>query len=492
MTINGISPNPETRDLTVNEVPLADNLSSDIAQLVTGAFIQRMSGGGAAVDDGSAFLSSIEGNSVISGAVAESIEMNVVQASGSEITATLDRDTFVAYVAASGTVELTYSGSAWSADPELYGITVSGEPVTGDKIVVVYVKENRGTITNATPSAFNSTGWNLFNRTVGYARVCKYSDEYGYKIGGSYTAVSFAQTIGGATSIVAVDSDGYFNVPADGFVYVTGGDATTYIFATWSDWVDDPPATFEAYDVSVIDLTEIMVFFPYGLCSVGAVRDEIDLNTKTLFRRIDRLGYSAENLETVIAYGVDYIVDTNYIYYVSVTPQSESTDVSGNYTVSDHGVEFFTNTTIPAVANVLYGENLKDKLRTNVLTISEQELSAEQQAQVQENLGIDAIVAALKSMYIVEAKTLVDNLTVEPSAFISNTYSVAKQGYTPLGVLGYIIGNATNSGGACTWITMNQMYVTTNSAIYAQYRNLNTTTAAKIKIVAYVWYVKNS
>lgn len=389
LTVNGISPNPTTRDLTVNEVPLAGNLSSDIAQLITGAFVQRMSGGGAAVDDGDAFLSSVEGNSVISGVVAESLNMTITPAdpSTSDLSGEIDRDTFVAYVNASGTYTLTYSGSAWSADPTLYGVTLSGTPASGDVISIVYVKANRGTITNATPSAFNSTGWNLFNRTVGYARVCKYSDEYGYKIGGSYTAVSFAATIGGATSIVAVDADGYFNVPGDGFVYVTGGDATTYIYATWTEWIDNPPTTFEAYSVSVIDFTEAMVFFPYGLCAVGAVKDEIDLNTKTLFRRIDRLGYSAENLETVVEMGVDYIVDTNYIYYVSQNPVSQATDVDGSYTVSDHGVEFFTNTSVPAVANVLYGENLKDKLRTDVLTISEQTLSAAQQAQVRENIG---------------------------------------------------------------------------------------------------------
>ena len=91
LTINGIAPNPVTRDLGLTEVPLAANLSSDIAQVVDGAFMQRMSGGGAAVEDGSAFLSFIRGNIQHTGQVAESIEMTV---NGNDITATIDRDTF--------------------------------------------------------------------------------------------------------------------------------------------------------------------------------------------------------------------------------------------------------------------------------------------------------------------------------------------------------------------------------------------------------------
>ena len=489
LTINGISPDPETRDTQVNEVPLADNLSTDVAQLVGGEFVQRMSGGGAAIEDGSAFLSSIEGNSVISGAVSESIDMSVIPAIGSDITATIDRDTFVEYVLASGTITLTHSGSAWSADPALYGITVSGTPVAGDEIVVVYVKENRGTIINATPSSFNSTGWNLFNKTVGYARVCKYSDDYGYKIGGSFTAVSFSQTIGGTTEIVSVDSDGYFNVPSDGFVYVTGSDATTYIFATWSDWVDNPPATFEDYSVSIIDLTEAMVFFPYGLCSVGVVKDEIDLNTKTLYRRIDRMGYSEENLETVISYGVDYIVDTNYIYFVALSPYSEATNIEGNYTVSDHGIEYFINTSVPAVANVLYGENLKDKLRMNVLTISSQALTPAQKSQVQQNIGV---TDAISSLFVVETRQLFDNKTIAANSFLSESYAFTeKEGYKALGVVGIYIYNASSGGVGSSSISYNALFITSDAKnVFMQWRN-NGNGQAKLACRAYILFKKN-
>ena len=368
LTVNGIAPDSTTRDLTITEVPLAGNLSSDIAQVVNGTFIARMSGGTASIEDGDAFLTSIKGNSGHTGYVAESLNMTVDPAEREEgvdpITATIDRDTFVAYVPASGTITLTYT-TAWSANPTLYGITVTGTPINGDSITVVYVKEDRGTITVANPTAYNSTGWNLFDRTAGYAKVLKYSNEYGYKLGGSYSLVEFATTISGTRTSVTLE-DGYFNVTEDGYVFITGGDTTTYIYPTWSDWISDYEGDFEEYSLDTIDLTEVMLSFPYGLMSVGLVRDEINLNTQTAINRIERLAYSAENLAAVVASGVDYDADTNYIYAVLTSPVTTSIELDGTYTVSDHGLEYFDGTTIPVVAEVLYGENLKDKLRTDI------------------------------------------------------------------------------------------------------------------------------
>ena len=119
---------------------------------------------------------------------AENIDMTV---SGDDITAELDRDDFVAAASASGTYTFSYT-DAWSVNPSLYGITVTGTPTDGDSIVVVYTKENRGTITTANPTSFISTGWNLYNHAVGYARVVNYSEEYGFMISGTYTALKFA------------------------------------------------------------------------------------------------------------------------------------------------------------------------------------------------------------------------------------------------------------------------------------------------------------
>ena len=389
LTVNGIAPDSTTRNISITEVPLAGNLSSDSAQLNISEFIQRASGGGMSIGDGDAYITSIRGNMVHTGYVAEELEMTVNHAERAEgvtpISATIDRDTFVSYVVASGTITLTYT-TAWSSNPALYGITVTGTPIAGDEIVVVYVKEDRGTITTAQPVAFNSTGWNLFSLVAGYAKVIKYSTLYGFKIEGTYSIVEFSETPSGARTTVTLEN-GFFDIPSDGYVHVTGADATTCIYATWSDWLNGYQGDFESYSVDTIDLAEIMLNFPGGLCAIGNVQDEINFNTQTAIQRIQRLAYTAENLAAVIASGAQYDADTNYIYAVLSTPVVNSISGNGQYSVDDHGIEYFTGTTIPVHVNILYGENLKDKLRTDVLTISEQSLTAAQKLQARNNIG---------------------------------------------------------------------------------------------------------
>jgi hypothetical protein len=125
------------------------------------------------------------------------------------------------------------------------------------------------------------------------------------------------------------------------------------------------------------------------LLAIGDVRDEINFNTQKAISRIERLAYTPENLEDVIASGRPYETDTNYIYCVRASYVETDIAIDGTYTVSDHGIEFYTaTTTTPPVTECIYGNNLKDKLRMDVLTISAQNLSAAQQAQVQTNIDV--------------------------------------------------------------------------------------------------------
>ena len=390
LTVNGISPDSVTRDLEIDTVPLADNLTSDEAQINTGTYILRTSGGEASISDGDAWLSDIRGNMTKTGYVAESINMTVSlidPTSEDPISATLDRDTFVEEVTSSQTITLTYT-TAWSADPATYGITVTGTPVAGDQIQVVYVKENRGTITTANPSSFLSTGWNLYNHAAGYARVVKYSEEYGFMIDGTYTALKFSATLSGEQETIT-PVDGYFTVPSDGYVFVTGGNSTdTEIWMTWSDWTEEANGgVFEAYTSSSIDLSGVMVDFPAGLMKIGNVYDEINLNVGKAYSRIERMEYNSENLESVIASGVPYDTDTDYIYAVRAVPAVYTISLDGEYTVSDHGTEMFVGTNVALTASSLYGNDLKGKLRRDVLTISQQTLTAAQKTQVLSNIG---------------------------------------------------------------------------------------------------------
>lgn len=304
------------------------------------------------------------------------------------ITATIDRDTFVNFVSESGTINL-YFTTEWSADPVDYGISVVGEPVSGDQIRVVYVKEERGTIRTAQFTKLVGTGWNLYDHVNGYARVCRYSETYGYKIGGTYTSIKFVKAIGGTETTITPDSDGLFMVPEDGYIIVEGGNGTdTYIYTTWSDWEDYTPP-FEVYNEYPVNLATVMAnSFPYGLLKVGDVADEIDVNNAVAIRRILRLEYNAENLEMVKNSGRAYVYDTNYIYTVRATPVTDTITINEEFTVSEHGLEWFDGTSVPVYAEVLYGQNLKDKLRRDVLTISPQALSATEKAQVQQNLNV--------------------------------------------------------------------------------------------------------
>jgi hypothetical protein len=393
LTVNNTSPDA-SRNINITTVPLADNLTTDDAQINEGTYIIRTSGGEASIADGSAWLSEIMGNCVKAGYVAESINMTV---NGTGITATIDRDTFVAEVDSSGTITLSYT-TEWSENPATYGITVTGEPTNGDSIVVVYVKENRGTITPATPTSFVSTGWNLYNHVSGYARVANYSEQYGFAISGAYTGLKFAETLTGEqTTITPVD--GFFTVPSDGYVFVTGGNSTdTAIWMTWNDWVEEANGgTYEGYTQSVIDLSGVMVNFSYGLLRVGNVFDEINLNTQKAYSRITRTSYTEENLATIIALGVPYDTDTNYIYYARTEPVQYNFSLDGEYTVSDHGEEIFTGTAVPLTSSTLYGQDLKGKLRRDVLTISQQSLTESQKAQVLSNIGAAPIGASAYS-----------------------------------------------------------------------------------------------
>lgn len=386
-TVNGLL--PDDGNVTLNKVPLADNLDSTMRQNSSGDYIVRMAGGAASLSDGPAALQRVSGNSVRTGYTPESVDFNV---SGENIDASItDMDTFRTAMGDSGTLSLSYT-TEWDEDPADYGITVVGTPENGDSIVVEWVKEIRGTITNATPSGFGVTGWNLYNQTAGYARVVQYSDEYGYKISGSYTALAFSETESGAQTAIVPDSNGLFTVPTDGYLWVTGGNSTTAIWATWSDWINGYQGDFQAYTKSTISLATIMsTLFPDGLCAVEGVRDYIDIAGGYAYNWIDVLEYSAENLAVAEASGRAYTYDEETILLARasalITALTGVLAISGAYTVNGHGLEMFDGTLVPVGGMTSYGVDLKNKLERDVATISQQTLTDAQKKQVRENIG---------------------------------------------------------------------------------------------------------
>lgn len=309
---------------------------------------------------------------------------------GSAVVAYVNWDVFKSAVNYQiATVNLLYT-TEWSDSLVGYGVTISGSPIKGDQITLYYTPEVRGQIVNATPTKFVSTNWNLYDNTLGYARVLKYSDSHGFKIAGTYTTALFAETPDGETQSITIDSNGNFQIPSDGYIIVTGGNTTdTAIYMTWSDWTEGTPLEFAAHSESTIDLGNLMqATFPFGLCAVGGSADDIDFANKVATSRIERIEYSPANLEIVKNSGRDYAYDENYIYSVKATPTSIGFTINNELDAYDHGMEFFADTVVPCFAHLLYGQNLKDKLRTDVVTISRQNLTSAQKQQIRENLGL--------------------------------------------------------------------------------------------------------
>ena len=100
---------------------------------------------------------------------------------------------------------------------------------------------------------------------------------------------------------------------------------------------------------------------------------------------------------------------------------SNDISVDGSITVNDHGLELVSLTDIPVEVEMLYGANLKNKLERNVLTMSQQSLTATQKTQVQKNIGLEPTTATDKtsSGFVADAraiKTAYDDMKTFPFA----------------------------------------------------------------------------
>lgn len=504
-TFNGTPVDPTDGGFHITTIPNAENLESSASQSSTMEYVVRSSGGSAPVQTGSAWLSNIKGARRHEGYVEESVDMQAALAerSGEEPDVSIDNATFVAYVQqTSGTITFVYS-NAWkvgndTVDITNYGIDFDGTPVAGDTITVVYQKEVRGTIIHCTPATFVSTGWNLYNHTSGYARVVKYSDEYGYKVSGTYATLEFAETLDGERERI-YPASGFFTVPTDGYLFVSGGNTTdTAIWMTWSDWVNGykwnsstgTQGTFETYSETVVDLSSFMnTNFPSGLMQVGNVRDEINLNVGSALSKVMRMVYNSTNLATAISSGREYEYDENYIYLERETPVSFTISIDGGYDVNDHGIEMFIGTDQDVLAQTLYGMNLRNEIETNMLKKSQQDLSATEQAQVQENIGVTELFNQLLNLYMVEGKSIFDNKSIASGGFTDDTVSIAKTGYVPVGVVGHSYASATTSGTGRSYAVASKMYISGNNLVSCT-RNVSATANIKIRLTAYILYKK--
>lgn len=502
----------ENGNVTVTNVPTADNLTSPDAQASFDTFIYRTSGGSASLSSGDANLIYIDGNISISGRVLENFEFETennivltvndaaawrsyftsngtysfqyVAASSSEqatsswigqgtwlyngnvvslstygleanltnpiieseissvgiTTVKIIPDTWMNMIFDSGEHEFTYIDNGWyipdnetPIDLEDYGLSFTGSVTNGDIILIhytrgtpdslcniIYTAPVQGTITVAKPTAFSATGFNQCNPNT----MCleNMTIENGYITSHSGTNVCYCKAVGGVDNgYVAYSSSGQIQnigwcatLPQEGsavsiagqaveanlasipfdengyVVVVVGNKSDICIHPKWSGSAD---TIYQPYrDPDVIDIpaqdTAGNNLPIWGMPRIGNVADRINLETGQYIQNIGWYENTPENMAEVVQSGVDYDYDAQNIYYV-ISPIVYNIDIDSVYQVEDFGTEEFLGTTVPVGAQTLYGQNLRDKLRTDVLTISPQELNAAQQQQIRANIGIN-------------------------------------------------------------------------------------------------------
>lgn len=91
---------------------------------------------------------------------------------------------------------------------------------------------------------------------------------------------------------------------------------------------------------------------------------------------------------------------------------------------------------------------------------------------------------------LVEEKT-VDNISVTASETQTLTIPCGKEGYTPIGIVGFQLANASSSGARVSFVFVFAVYLnTTDPSVKINVRNTNSS-AAKVLARAWVLYKKN-
>lgn len=348
-------------------------------------------------------------------------------------------NTWMNQVSYSGTYNFIYDGSGWtynnaSVNLATYGITFSGTPVDGDVIIinyqagtanstitVVYTAPEQGTIIVATPTAFSATGFNQFNKNSMFIQNASINN--GLIVSNTGTYLCYCRAKGGVDNgYVAYSESGRIrnigwcaNLPAIGEAVITTGQSVSNTLASipfdndgyvvvvatsmndlcihpkWSGSADNEYSDYVAPSVITLPIVDTegntIPIGSYGMPAIGGVSDRLNLDAGTYIKRIERLENTTTNMNYVVNLGVVYDYDSNYIYYVLDNPTTYIVDINPVYIVNDWGTEEFIGTTVNLKAQTLYGQNLRDKLRTDVVTISTQDLTSTQQAQVRANIN---------------------------------------------------------------------------------------------------------
>lgn len=228
-------------------------------------------------------------------------------------------------------IKIAMNGNTITIDKK-YGVKVidltrifgkGNEPATIEEFKAMYPLDyynyNIGELISLKPDTLRTIGFNVYDNSVGYARVKK---GMRYEISGTYTSLIFKKNLTDTGTTLTAETytigqggqtiNPYtgFITESDGYVYVTGGDDTTCIHLVWSGYKN---GEYEPYNKRIVSLpiTTIVdnngnTLFPDGLRSAGSIYDEI-----TSTKAIKRIG--AVDLGTL---NWDYTQpDNNYFPY---------------------------------------------------------------------------------------------------------------------------------------------------------------------------------
>lgn len=320
------------------------------------------------------------------------------------------------------TIVISYIDNEWQLNDTGvtlldYGIVITaGDAAIGDNIQNIYTAEQIGTVVVANPTALRSTGLNAFdykyNMFTGFTLdengdiVSSIGQSVGFfKCLGNYTYTVFdSSAVAGITRAgfsttkptssstgmtiltqvtnVIVDGDEYgtatnteylkhYNPSAEGWITIAGPSALMEKLCchlTWDQTHDNTYGSYWVHDFA-IDYTDKNGndALPYGLVKVDdTYQDMLDYENGKIYRKVERIDYSAENLAEIQALTSHYIYDSNYIYYGIDTITYDMKEISSTYPISDFGTEEFLDTSLSIGAAIFYQINLRDKLRNDV------------------------------------------------------------------------------------------------------------------------------
>lgn len=328
-SVNGIAPSTQSGDVEIDTVPFAENLTTPADMATESSFTFRTSAGDASILTGDAELQRIIGH-------AEKVN---------------------------GTIQIARPTSFISLG--LNAFDVNNASMRSGSFAVIRVKGG------------------LDNGYTAYCRNGGTINRVGYAVSASADAANVDWSVGRMTSTDLWHAVGF---DEDGYVFVdTASYGDLCVHPAWSGYMDEVYEDYESYTIYPIPDPS-----GYGLASVAGIADEVNLSDSTYTRRILKEAYSAERVAELEDAGIAYIADSVTILSVDPNPSTVplSEMVSGYYNANDFGTEEFVGTTVDVTAVICYKPNLRDKLRTDVVMLSEQHLTEHQKRQVRENIGV--------------------------------------------------------------------------------------------------------